>query len=176
MSQNYEDTRTYQIGKIGEQIVLELLRSFKKVVRVDDVSDLTQYQVQDVDFVVYMNNHGKQTITTVEVKSEPMAAKTGNFFVEKKMRYTKDNSRYQSGVVRRGWLYTSQAKWFFWYVEDEGKVYACLAKRLRWYIDNYFPKERTCNDGYKIVTGYLVPIHDLCEKCNVYQWNVNTPK
>lgn len=61
MSQNYEDTRTYQIGKTGEQIVLELLRSFKKVVRVDDVSDLTQYQVQDVDFVVYMNNHGKQT-------------------------------------------------------------------------------------------------------------------
>lgn len=58
MSQNYEDTRTYQIGKTGEQIVLELLRSFKKVVRVDDVSDLTQYQVQDVDFVVYMNNHG----------------------------------------------------------------------------------------------------------------------
>ena len=56
MSQNYEDTRTYQIGKTGEQIVLELLRSFKKVVRVDDVSDLTQYQVQDVDFVVYMNN------------------------------------------------------------------------------------------------------------------------
>ena len=79
MPQNYEDTRTYQVGKLVNKLFLSYCEVSRRLSGVDDVSDLTQYQVQDVDFVVCMNNHGKQTITTVEVKSEPMAAKTGNF-------------------------------------------------------------------------------------------------
>lgn len=179
MGNKYDNAKQNQIGKIGEQIVTELLYKNPKVVRIEDVSGSTEYQYEDVDLLVHMNNKENQReIRKIEVKTEPMAARTGNFFVEKQIRYMKDvydengNLLYEKGQIRQGWLLASQADWFFWYVERHKKVYACIAKALKDYIKKYNPRVRSCNDGYKIIDGYLVSIEDLCKKCKVWEWDV----
>lgn len=108
-----------------------------------------------------------------ELDDKVMAARTGNFFVEKQIRYMKDvydengNLLYEKGQIRQGWLLASQADWFFWYIEKHKKVYACSAKVLRKYVKRYNPRVRQRNDGYKIIDGYLVPIEDFCKKCKI---------
>ena len=173
MANRYDNAKQNQIGKVGEKVVTELLKEKSKVVHIEDVSGSTEYQDEDVDLLVHMNFDGKHKIRKVEVKTEPMAARTGNFFVEKQIRYMKDvydengNLLYEKGQIRQGWLLASQADWFFWYIEKHKKVYACSAKVLRKYVKRYNPRVRQRNDGYKIIDGYLVPIEDFCKKCKI---------
>lgn len=160
----YQDIETHKIGKVGEGIVYDILSNCKGITNVEDVSDYVEYQKQDVDFLVYWLGKDKQEkISKIEVKTEPKAAQTGNFFVEKE-------SYYHNGYYRDGWFQSSQADIFFWYVKDT--VYACSAKRLKEYIETYHPRTRICDDGYKQVVGYLVNIQDFCKKCNVVQRKV----
>lgn len=173
MANKYDNAKQNLIGKVGEKVVTELLKKKSKVVKIEDVSGLTAYQYEDVDLLVHMNVNGKHKIRKLEVKTEPAAARTGNFFVEKQIRYMKDiydengNLRYEKGQIRQGWLWASQADWFFWYIEGYKKVYACSAKVLREYVKRYNPRVRQRDDGYKVIDGYLVSIEDFCKKCKI---------
>lgn len=177
-NKKYDNAKQNLVGKVGEEKVIELLKKISSVVRIDDVSDISAYQLEDVDLLVYCDVDGKQKLRKIEIKTDERAGETGNFFVEKSIHYLKDihdeegNLIYEKGQIRQGWLYASKADWFFWYVPGNKKIYACSAKQLRRYVQKYCFRTVTCNDGYKVIQGYIVPIEKLCEKCKVWQWDV----
>ena len=174
----YDNAEKNQIGKVGEEKVIKMLEKISSVVRIDDVSGISAYQLEDVDLLVYCDVDGKQKLRKIEIKTDEMAARTGNFFVEKSIHYLKDihdedgNLIYEKGQIRQGWLYTSKADWFFWYVPENKKIYACSAKQLRGYVQKYCFRTVPCNDGYKVIQGYIVDIEKLCKKCKVWKWDV----
>lgn len=174
----YDNAEKNQIGKVGEEKVIKLLEKISSVVRIDDVSGISAYQLEDVDLLVYCERDDKQEIRKIEIKTDERAVETGNFFVEKSIHYLKDihdengNLIYEKGQIRQGWLYTSKTDWFFWYVPGNKKIYACSAKQLRRYVQKYCFRTVTCNDGYKVIQGYIVPIEKICEKCKVWKWDV----
>lgn len=174
----YDNAQKNLVGKVGEEKVIELLGKIPSVVRIDDVSGISAYQLEDVDLLVYCDVDGKQKLRKIEIKTDEMAARTGNFFVEKQIRYTKDiydedgNLLYEKGQIRQGWLFATKADWIFWYVPVENKIYACSTKQLKGYVQKYCFRIVPCNDGYKVIHGYLVNIEKLCEKCKVWQWDV----
>ena len=81
-----------------------------------------------------------------------MASKTGNIFVE--------TISVDSGSrPKRGWSYTSQARWLYYYLPDDGLVYLVRMKDLReklilWEL--MYQSRKCKNDGY-CSHGLLVP-------------------
>ena len=93
-------------------------------------------------------------VTTVEVKTDRTAGRTGNAFIETVSVDT---------AGRRGWLYTSTADYLAYYIPGPGHLYlvrlAALRNALAGRLSQY-PERRIANNGYHTL-GRLVPLAEL---------------
>lgn len=105
-----------------------------------------------IDRVFY--RHGMRW--TVEYKTDFLADKTGNAFIETK---SVDDEKL-------GWLYTSLSQIIFYYVPGLKKIYSLDVVILRKESNNFqekYPKRSSQNATYRS-EGILVPLTEL-EKC-----------
>lgn len=157
-------------GKLGEEVAEGIFSwgDWKTVKRYDDVRDLTHYQEQDIDYICYVEENGKLMQYGVEVKTEPAAENTGNFFIEKEIYYFAGRKR---GTTARGWFFITKADYMFFYVPAKkskmGTMYIVAFNELKEFIKKKNPRTATHKSNYNIVTGYLVNIESLCKFCNV---------
>ena len=145
-----------KIGKSGEQIVAEFLRN--RGITVVDVSDVREYQIKDIDFLL-TNNEGQKC--AVEVKTDYLMNKTGNLFFESV--YHKDFGD------SKGWLDYCKADYnlFFdaignqLYIYDyqNGKDIITAKGELRYFYNS--------DDGCDR-EAYLLPLHEA-KRANLLQ-------
>ena len=131
-------------GKVGEALVSQYL--INKGWDVEDTSSNPDYFKKDIDFLVSKNGLDM----AIEVKTEAKMNETGNMFIEDKISYS-----YGS---KPGWRHYCEAD-YMWHVNPKTQIaFVYKAKDMAELIDSYVFKYRSCNDGFKMVYGYLVPI------------------
>lgn len=139
-------------GKIGERVFIDMLKK-GGIHEVKDVSNDRSYQSKGIDFIV--NGY------TVDVKTDFMAAKTGNIAFET------DSVSINGETIKKGWLYTSEAQYYFYLVpEGNNKSYKiiCLTKEdIFNLIEEHSSGQRFVkNMGYRS-TVELVKIRDCLQ-------------
>ena len=109
-------------------------------------------------------NRATNNAFTVEYKTDAIARKTHNAFIETISVDARGKS---------GWAYTSTAEFLAYYVPGDELIYvmrfADLRKRLADWALRY-PVKSALNEGYK-TTGLLVPLHEL-EVCAMQVYSV----
>ena len=133
-----------QFGEIGEYVVWNLLQREKQTRAIFDVRDDTRFfRGADVDFLVQDYN---RDITWIEVKTDQVAYRTGNFVYE--IEYNG-----KIGVFEK-----TKADFIAYYVPQSGIVYMLNVPALR---------KRVASGDYPIKEmgrsskGYVIPIADL---------------
>lgn len=132
-------------GKIGEDIVKGFFSSFGR--EVIDVSDIEEYQKQDIDFLV--------GDISVEVKADDIIHQTKNLFLEYKSVYTKDTKHTKKGDETPGWILTTGADWLAYYDTYYDTLYLYKVSDIKDYLHNNKNELviKHCDDGYKTVYG-----------------------
>lgn len=130
-------------GDFGEYLVKQYL--LRKGHKVQDLSNNPDYWEVDIDFLVDEQFY-------CEVKSDYVTGRTGNLFLEYQILY-------KNGKKADGYFNKSKAEYLF-YLDMKNKILHCYNfAELREYVEKTKPITRTCNDGYKVVYGYCVPVN-----------------
>jgi hypothetical protein len=150
---DYKDS--VKVGTKGEDLISEYFQN-----RYFEVTRATKHQ--------QLNEHWDLRIDKgdvryfIEVKTEPTAEKTRNFFWEvsvgNKVGWTKKYSEDTLDV------------WIVWLLPDSRVFYALPSSRLEWIskiVENAFPKRIVQNTSYT-AEGYLVPISFIDTKATQY--------
>lgn len=135
-------------GEVGEQVVWNLFIKMKTVRNVIDVRDDEYFRKVDVDFLI--ETSGRQFVW-LEVKTDSMAARTGNMAYE-----VLSNKNFNT----LGCLEKTAAGWIAYYVPDANKVYLMDAKKLRSHAHSGRYSEVSMGDQ---ATGFLIPLRALYE-------------
>ena len=142
-----------EIGKRGERIFAKFLDCMK--LEYDDVSDVREYQKQDIDFIVKCG----ESDLKFEVKNDTRIATTGNIFFE-----TMSNVDYSTN----GCFNKTKADVMVIVSESESKLYMISSNALKKYVDenkshlrfiSRVPGSNSC--------GYLVPVSKLGETIKI---------
>lgn len=131
-------------GKSGESLFAAAL--MKRGHNVVDLSDIREYQLKDIDFLITKNNQS----VYVEVKNDKASEYTGNVFVEISNR----NNRSRNG---EGWANYCEADYIA-FIQEQSKV-AHIVEREE-LIKNCWRGYYRKASGADAV-GYLVPIWKL---------------
>lgn len=138
-------------GKIGEEVVISILEEYEEVEFIMDVSDEKPFQKVDIDLLLFTN---KGYVVPVEVKTDTMAHRTGNFVYEVYSSKTKKT---------QGCFEKTKSQYIFYFLKATKEVYAIETKKYRQYV------EENCKGKQKLIKmgdnaeGYLVKIKDLVE-------------
>lgn len=131
-------------GKKGEALVRNTFRNLGYEVK--DVSDDSDFWIEDVDLVCADG-------FKYEVKTDYMFHRTGNIVLESEVYYTSSQEQ------KLSWLWTSKADYFcFVDAEDDTKFYTISSKDLRHLVKVENIRKYDKDEGYKILTLYLLPL------------------
>lgn len=128
-----------QTGKRGEKAAAAALA--QRGWRTTDLSDLPQYQKQDIDFRAEKGD----TTFTIEVKTDSVIAHTGNMFIEIKQG-DKD-----------GWYHYCRADILFYIDSTNKRIYCFSLNDLRQYINTH----ACATAAHQQVVGTLVNIYSF---------------
>ena len=142
-----------EIGKRGEKIFSKYLDNLG--LEHEDVSDVKEYQKQDIDFVVRAKTG--QT-WTVEVKNDTRIAQTGNIFFE-----TISNVHYSSN----GCFNKTNADAMVIVSESEKKLYIVTTKNLKKFVEDNKEHLKFRTTPGSNSAGFLVPVASLGDKIKV---------
>jgi hypothetical protein len=101
-------------------------------------------------------------VATVEYKADTRSLETGNLFIEV---WSNKQSK------KKGWAYTSQAQWLYFYVVDYKEVCIIEMTKLKRLLKGWnqtYKKATACNrssDGFYNSEGILVPLEDFKKEC-----------
>lgn len=140
-------------GKDGEKVIAARLNAFPSVVEVRDISNSKKGIADDIDFeILYKDGH----VSTVEIKTDLMAHKTGNFAYE-------EFSHRNPGCFAR-----TKADHILYFLKETGEVYVLNPEKFRTFIAEMKQNKRKAaslrvrasgmGEG---AYGYLVPIREL---------------
>jgi len=141
----YDFTTSKAIGEKYEKI---LDNNFRQIYRVNPVNRYMQSLGVDRVFIHKKNRYS----FTVEYKSDLIAHKTGNAFIE---TVSVDDDRL-------GWAFSSVAQMLAYYVVEDNYAIAVPMLRIKYNLDYFerYPKKTVQNDGYQS-EGLLVPLREL---------------
>jgi len=151
----YDFKEQLKRGQGQERVIADFLRSRGWKVRMAEMAD--QKLGKDMWLEVSMFPGA----ISVEVKSDSLAHKTNNMFVE-----TVSVGRYHGGefrVEKRGWLYTTEAEYLIYHVVKSGAIMVFEPEALRRFVEERPGTYRSVdvrNRGYS-GRGLLVPIADI---------------
>lgn len=140
-------------GKEGEKKIKAKLESYRSVVKVRDISNSKRGITDDIDFeVVYADGH----TSTVEVKTDTMAHRTGNIAYE-------EFSHKNPGCFAR-----TKADHIIYYIIETGEAYVLSPKNFRAFI-NEMKRDTAKANMLRVraarmgegASGYLVPIRSI---------------
>lgn len=133
-------------GTVGEYIVWNLFSKMKATRAVVDVRDDERFRKFDVDFLI--ENYNRQFIW-LEVKTDSMAHRTGNFAYELKSSKTYNTL---------GCFEKTKADYIAYYVPGYQKVFLINVGLLRDYVHGSHLNPVNMGDD---AIGYLIPISEL---------------
>lgn len=154
----YTFAEQFEAGQRGEYLIDGIMGRFV------DIKPVTrQGQRKGIDRIF----KGDGERWKVEYKTDFLAGKTGNVFLETVSVDTAD---------KKGWLYTSDADYLLYYVPDTLAFYLAKMEVIRrqslWWQRQY-PKGGAKNPGYSS-EGILVPLREFERYCDlVLQLSVN---
>ena len=102
---------------------------------------------------IFISKNNSETVLLIEYKTDYLAHKTGNAFIE-----TISMDSYN----RKGWAYTSQADYLFYFVVKDLLLYIIRMNKVKELVSEWikeYPVRKSVNNGYN-THGVLVP---LCE-------------
>jgi hypothetical protein len=141
----YQFETQKKVGKAGEELIKE---SFSPdwIITPSSYAD----QKRGIDF--YFNHRKKDLVCTVEVKTDTKAHETGNAFFETYSDYPK----------KKGWAYTCQADYFFYFVLYDRLIYVFAPSSFSRLIPKWtkYPS-RSINNQRWTTIGHLVPLHEF---------------
>lgn len=152
----YDFRAQLSAGQRGEAI---LDRFFRRAYVITPASDAEQRTEIDRWFT----NRKSGRRFSVEFKTDSLAGKTGNAFIETTSVEEQN---------KPGWATMSQAEYLIYFVRDPDAIYVVRFKDLRWRLPGW---ELTCarksvaNKGWTTV-GLLVPLAEL-ERCALVVWS-----
>jgi hypothetical protein len=103
-----------EVGSKVEAIIMDYLRSQRRVASVQDLRDIPEFRAQDVDFCVIMED-GRRVL--VEVKSDYYLGQSGNILFELNRVY------HDSKSVQIGWSARTPAEWVIYYGPQIGEIW-----------------------------------------------------
>lgn len=130
-------------GKVGEDVIENLMK--KRGHEVICVASQQEFFNDDIDFLI--------DGIKCELKTDYRISKTGNLFLESEMYYFSD------GRKEKGYFYKTKADYLFYYDINNDILLIYKISALKEYINDSTHKcnTREVDDGYKIVTGYVIP-------------------
>lgn len=143
------------IGKIGEELVKRRLLAYRGVEDVIDISNSKRGIRDDIDFeIVYSDGH----TSTVEVKTDIMAHKTGNLAYE-------EFSHRNPGCFAR-----TKADHIIYFIYETGEAYVLSPSKLRAFIKEIKEDEIKAR-RYRVratkmgegASGYLIPLKNIID-------------
>ncbi|PLS85490.1 MAG: hypothetical protein CYG60_12295 [Actinobacteria bacterium] len=169
------DGEYMRVGKEGEMLAFEFLRSRPDIALVTDVREQESYQHRDIDFVVRTTRG--QTVN-VEVKRDIHLGTSGNVLFELARIY---HTAHPNFCVKLGWSVRSGADIFLFYAPSTEEMYLCGAKRFRKALQDYtyHARQRTQlrlipTDAIKSTLNVLVPWEDCEDIFKVYSMREET--
>ncbi len=128
MSPEFADFYTRnEDAKAASKRIEEFLRSCIKVVGVQNVEDVREYQTKDIDLLCIIETGGEKRTVAIEIKADTKAHLTGNFFFE-----TLSNE----AIGTQGCFLKSQANLLFYYLLAVDRLYIFPMKRLQdWFLE-----------------------------------------
>lgn len=132
-----------EAGKVGEDVVSQMLESSAKIKSVINCTKATWCQEKDIDFLAEMQD-GR--VIRYEVKTDRQAHETGNLVYE----------RTTSGHI--GCLEKTEADYICYYLSENGRLYGFWTEDMRRYIERRHPRTFKMGDN---ATGYLLNIEWL---------------
>ena len=143
-------------GKVGEGLVCQYLQN--KGWEVEDTTENPAYFKKDIDFLVKKDNLNM----AIEVKTEAKMNQTGNMYIEDKLVY-------EDGREADGWWHYCEAD-YMWHVNPATQTaFVYRADEMKKYITWHYCRYARCNDGFKEVYGYLVPVEKYKQTDNWWQ-------
>lgn len=136
-------------GKQGEQLFMKtmLARGYE----VQDVSGNPNYWYKDIDFIITSPTTGETK--TFEVKWDTKINRTGNLYLERTSRFTK-----QEGIKGLGWFEWCEADYLAYGDAVSGQFYIIPMEQLRQYAKNLPYRSVSCGSDS---TGQLVALKDI---------------
>lgn len=129
-------------GQYGELLIQKLLK--QRGFLVTDVSKNPQYWEKDIDLIA--TNPKTGAAAAIEVKTDSVISRTGNFFIEI------ENPRSKG---RKGWYYFCQADLIYYLDQINSILYIFKFSDLKQYIQQNHLRIRETSDGAK---GYIISI------------------
>ncbi len=142
-----------EFGKMGEKKVINKLTSYRNIKEVRDISNTKRGIEDDIDVeLVYADGH----VSTVEIKTDTMAHKTGNIAYE-------EFSHMNPGCFAR-----TKANHIIYYLESTGEAYVLNPAKFRNFIQEIKNNKAKANKLNvrasrmgQGASGYLVPIKSI---------------
>lgn len=141
-----------KVGSDGEQLIQAFLSTIPSISSVESVSDIEHYQKLDIDFLVTTTSGD---VLSYELKTEPTAHHTGNFFYEYICNVEKDTP---------GCFIFSQADYWMTFIPQSGMLYIFPLIQYRKYVlkrAKYNQMINVYNKG-KLTRGKLLSIAEVC--------------
>ena len=136
-------------GKEGEQLFKEIMEG--RGYTVEDVSGNSEYWYKDIDFIITSPTSGETK--TFEVKWDTRINRTGNLYLERTSRFTK-----QPGIEGKGWFEWCEADYLAYGDAVSGQFYIIPMEMLRFKAGTLPYRAAQCgNDS----TGQLVSLADI---------------
>lgn len=136
-------------GEKGELVVWNLFIKQKGIKSVVDVRDDLRFREEDVDFLIEDIN---RQFTKVEVKTDFMLDKTGNFAYEKESSKT---------YHTQGCFEKTKADFIAYYVPNINKVYLINVGLLRDFVHGSNLRLVQMGDD---ALGHLIPLNELKQR------------
>lgn len=137
-----------ELGKIGENLVILYLEyhGYKP----KDISDDYEFHT---DLLLTRENG---TTFYAEVKYDTRICKTGNMFLEHDINYS-------DGRREKGWIHKTHADYLFYVEADTYRCHVFNYKKLYSILEgkDFKLPTKTCNDGYKHMTGICIQPADI---------------
>lgn len=141
-----------EVGSGGERLIESFIWTLPSIKKVENVSGVEKYRAKDIDFVVTTT---QDDIVTYELKTEPTAYYTGNFFYE-----------YVCNVEKKtpGCFIFSEADYWMSFIPQSGMLYVFPLIEYREYVlesAKNFNLISVYNQG-KQTRGKVLKISDVC--------------
>lgn len=153
MSITHVFAESVQVGSEGEKIIELFINTLKSVSNVENVTEDVDYRAIDVDFVVTTLSGDK---IYYELKTEPTAHRTGNFFYEYICNVKRDTE---------GCFIFSQADFWMSFIPQSGLLYIFPLEKYREYVlekAKNLPLLLVHNTG-KYTKGKVLNIQKVCK-------------
>lgn len=146
----YSFTKQKAIGDRGEEAILAY---FSEEWHIEKAHFAQQKKGIDFNF-----QHRRDGIScTIELKTDTRAHETGNAFVE----------TYSDFPRKKGWAYTCQADYLFYYLPQDGLIYVFLPNKIRELLPKWakYPNRNIPNQSW-VTRGVLVPLAEFEKHAN----------